>query len=166
MMCCPRHVSHSIYVHIIWCVIHSISPTVRYPHHISMLSTSYDPLYTCTTANSMLPTSYIYVVHSIWPTVYTIIYRGYMMWITCIYSMDNHVTHIIYRCGPQHMTYGIYVFCDPHYILCRPRHIPTAYVPHGIWSRCPRHIPTAYVAHGIWSWYPQYITHTICTHGI
>ena len=37
----------------------------------------------------MLPTSYTDVVHGILPTVYKIIYRGYMMWIPSVYSVEN-----------------------------------------------------------------------------
>jgi len=83
---CPQHITHGIYI---------LSPTVCYPHHTSMLFTTYYPRY-------------------------KIIYRGYMMWITCIYSVDNHVTHIICRCCPQHIIHGIYTLsptvCYPHHM--------------------------------------------------
>ena len=124
----------------------------------------------------MLPTSYTDVVHGILPTVYKIIYRGYMMWIPSVYSVENNVTHIIYLCCPRYITHGIYRLFWPTlytmsstpytHSICRLRHmtvIPTAYI-HGICN--PRYMagmPTAYLPHYI---RPHHITrrpHYMCS---
>ena len=112
--CCPQHITHSIYNHIN--VIHIISHSIYSHHMMYVLYTAYRPQ------------QYI---------VYTIIYRGYMMWIACIYIVDNHVTHIIYRLSMLSTSY------NPHYIC--------TCVTHTIYC----------IVYGI---YPQHISHSIYPH--
>ena len=132
--CCPQHMTHGMYV---------LPPTTCYPHHMSMLSTTYGPRY----------------IQSC---------RGYMMWITCIHSVDNHVTHIIYRCCPQHVTHGIHVLpptvCYPHHMSmlstsCDPRYMQS-YRGYMMWITCIYSVDN-HVTHIIYRCCPQHMTHGI-----
>ena len=104
-----------------------------------------------------------------------------MLWITCTYVVDNHVTHITYRCCPQHMVvistsythnicfHSIVVIPTVYaHSICCPQHmvvIPTLYT-HSICN--PRYmfvISTTYIPHYMSPQYiPRHPQHMCCPH--
>ena len=138
MMCYPQHIAHSIYNHIPWVYdvdnLHIYCGQPCYPHHISMLSTAYDPRYICTCV-----THSIYcVVHSIYPqhmfpTVYTVSSTVYVHSI-CIpryISVMSTVYHPHYM-YPQYITRYPQHMCYPHHmhmVWVTLTLFSTAYVP-------------------------------------
>ena len=101
------------------------------PHYILYrlrhIPTAYLPQY--------IPTSYdVCVIHIISPTIYKIIYREYMMWITCIYCgqpcYPHHISMLFTTYDPQYIC-----TCVTHTIYCivygmYPQHISHSIYPH------------------------------------
>ena len=160
--------------------------TISYPHHISLLSTAYDPRYIPSyTVGDMLWVTLCIVWTRSYPHHISLLSTAYdpRYIYTCVTHSIYCVVHSIY---PQHMFPTVYTLSSTVYShsICIPRYIAvmsTVYHPHYMYPQyitrypqymcCPHHMHMVWVTLTLFStaYVPQHkmsstaYTHSICT---